>query len=139
MGPHIPTASVPRSGKTSRRVSQKYPFTEGKFWLGRAEDATAIGYRDDRHICVVSGTRGGKGTSIIVNNLCFWPGSAVVVDPKGENATVTAARRGREANIAPAWVRLCMCWTRSTPLRWMSVTAAVSIRSMHSTRSATKP
>src|ERR1022692_4849511 len=76
-------------------VSQRYPFSEGKFWLGRAEDASAIGYRDDRHICVVSGTRGGKGTSLIVNNLCFWPGSAVVVDPKGENATVTAARRGQ--------------------------------------------
>lgn len=78
-----------------QQVSTKYPFAEGKFWLGRAEDATAIGYRDDRHICLVSGTRGGKGTSIIVNNLCFWPGSAVVIDPKGENATVTAARRGR--------------------------------------------
>jgi type IV secretory pathway TraG/TraD family ATPase VirD4 len=76
-------------------VSSRYPFTQGKFWLGRAEDDTSIGYRDDRHICLVSGTRGGKGTSIIVNNLCFWPGSAVVVDPKGENATVTAARRGR--------------------------------------------
>jgi len=76
-------------------VSKRYPFTQGKFWLGRSEDETAIGYRDDRHICVVSGTRGGKGTSIIINNLCFWPGSAVVVDPKGENATVTAARRGQ--------------------------------------------
>jgi type IV secretory pathway TraG/TraD family ATPase VirD4 len=76
-------------------VSERYPFAEGKFWLGRAEDETAIGYRDDRHICLVSGTRGGKGTSSIVNNLCFWPGSAIVVDPKGENATVTAARRGQ--------------------------------------------
>jgi len=76
-------------------VAQRYPFAPGKFWLGRAKDATAIGYRDDRHICLVSGTRGGKGTSIIVNNLCCWPGSAVVVDPKGENATVTAARRGQ--------------------------------------------
>lgn len=76
-------------------VSQRYPFSKGKFWLGRAEDDTAIGYSDDRHICVVSGTRGGKGTSLIVNNLCFWPGSAVVIDPKGENATVTAARRGQ--------------------------------------------
>jgi type IV secretory pathway TraG/TraD family ATPase VirD4/TPR repeat protein len=76
-------------------VSQRYPFEQGKFWLGRAEDGTPIGYRDDRHICLVSGTRGGKGTSVIVNNLCFWPGSAVVVDPKGENATVTAARRGQ--------------------------------------------
>jgi type IV secretory pathway TraG/TraD family ATPase VirD4 len=76
-------------------VAKRYPFAEGKFWLGRSEDATAIGYRDDRHVCLVSGTRGGKGTSVIINNLCFWPGSAVVVDPKGENATVTAARRGR--------------------------------------------
>ena len=76
-------------------VSTKYPFTEGKFWLGRAEDDAPIGYGDDRHICLVSGNRGGKGTSLIINNLCFWPGSAVVVDPKGENATVTAARRGQ--------------------------------------------
>src|SRR5664279_1834031 len=76
-------------------VSAKYTFTEGKFWLGRAEDAAPIGYGDDRHICLVSGNRGGKGTSLIINNLCFWPGSAVVVDPKGENATVTAARRGQ--------------------------------------------
>ena len=66
-----------------QQVSMKYPFAEGKFWLGRAEDTTAIGYRDDRHICLVSGSRGGKGTSIIVNNLCFWPGSAVVIDPNG--------------------------------------------------------
>jgi type IV secretory pathway TraG/TraD family ATPase VirD4 len=77
------------------RVAAQYPFAAGKFWLGRAEDETAIGYRDDRHICLVSGSRGGKGTSIIVNNLCFWPGSAVVIDPKGENATLTAARRGQ--------------------------------------------
>jgi type IV secretory pathway TraG/TraD family ATPase VirD4 len=76
-------------------VSKRYPFTAGKFWLGHAEDGTGLGYRDDRHICLVSGTRGGKGTSIIINNLCLWPGSAVVVDPKGENATVTAARRGQ--------------------------------------------
>jgi type IV secretory pathway TraG/TraD family ATPase VirD4 len=42
----------------------------------------------------VSGTRGGKGTGIIIPNLCLWPGSCIVVDPKGENATVTARRRG---------------------------------------------
>lgn len=81
--------------ETQPQVSAKYPFAAGKFWLGRSEDETAIGYQDDRHVCLVSGSRGGKGTSIIVNNLCFWPGSAVVIDPKGENATVTAARRGR--------------------------------------------
>lgn len=81
-------------------VSQRYRFEQGKFWLGRAENGTPIGYRDDRHICLVSGNRGGKGTSVIINNLCFWPGSAVVVDPKGENATVTAARRGHGSGTA---------------------------------------
>jgi type IV secretory pathway TraG/TraD family ATPase VirD4 len=81
--------------ETPRDVSRQYPYAEGKFWLGRNEEGAPLGYCDDRHICLVSGNRGGKGTSVIVNNLCFWPGSAVVVDPKGENATVTADRRGR--------------------------------------------
>jgi type IV secretory pathway TraG/TraD family ATPase VirD4 len=76
-------------------VSTRYLYTEGKFWLGRDVEGSPLGYCDDRHICLVSGTRGGKGTSVIVNNLCLWPGSAVVVDPKGENATVTADRRGK--------------------------------------------
>lgn len=76
-------------------VSRKFRFNFTNFWLGRAEDGTALGYSDDRHICLVSGNRGGKGTSVIVNNLSYWPGSAVVIDPKGENATVTAARRGQ--------------------------------------------
>lgn len=31
----------------------------------------------------------------IVPNLCLWPGSLIVVDPKGENATLTANRRGQ--------------------------------------------
>jgi type IV secretory pathway TraG/TraD family ATPase VirD4 len=81
--------------QTCVEVREQHPYEPGAFWIGRTEDQNPIGYRDDRHICVVSGTRGGKGTSVIVNNLCFWPGSAVVVDPKGENATVTAARRGQ--------------------------------------------
>ena len=71
------------------------PMETGKFWLGRSVvDGRPIGYVDDRHICLVSGTRTGKGTTTIINNLCSWFGSVVVVDPKGENATVTAARRG---------------------------------------------
>lgn len=72
-----------------------HPFEKGKFWLGRSvTDGRPLGYVDDRHICLVSGNRGGKGVSTIIPNLCKWPGSLVVVDPKGENATVTAVRRG---------------------------------------------
>lgn len=79
------------------RVEDQYLYRDGTVWLGRSANDTqsALGFDDDRHICLVSGSRGGKGTSSIINNLCLWPGSVVVIDPKGENATVTAARRGR--------------------------------------------
>lgn len=76
-------------------VQEKYEYDDGQFFIGRSPvDGTPLGFHDDRHICLVAGTRSGKGTTTIVNNLCEWPGSVVVNDPKGENATVTAARRG---------------------------------------------
>jgi type IV secretory pathway TraG/TraD family ATPase VirD4 len=78
-------------------VEETYYYQEGDVWLGRSPTDTQlpIGYQDDRHVCLVSGSRAGKGTSTIITNLCLWPGSVVVVDPKGENATVTAPRRGK--------------------------------------------
>ena len=70
------------------------PFKPGDFWLGRSEEGELVGLKDDRHAYIGCGTRGGKGVSIIIPNLCMWPGSVVVIDPKGENAMVTARRRG---------------------------------------------
>ncbi|MEM9167619.1 MAG: type IV secretory system conjugative DNA transfer family protein [Planctomycetota bacterium] len=76
-------------------LAGRYPYAEGDFWLGREPiSGTPLGHTDNRHILLCSGTRAGKGTTTIINNLCLWPGSVVVVDPKGENATVTASRRG---------------------------------------------
>lgn len=45
------------------------------------------------HIMTVAGTRGGKGTNLIIPNLLGYggyEGSWVVIDPKGENAAITA-------------------------------------------------
>lgn len=70
-------------------------FRAGDFFLGRTEGGDVVGMADDRHVLICSGTRGGKGVSVIVPNLCTWPGSVVVIDPKGENAMVTARRRGQ--------------------------------------------
>ena len=77
-------------------VEEKYLYRDGTIWLGRSASKrpVPVGYADDRHVCLVSGSRGGKGTTSIVNNLILWPGSICVVDPKGENATITASRRG---------------------------------------------
>lgn len=64
-------------------------------WLdAQRSEVLALGYKDDRHFVTIAGARSGKGRSAIVPNLCIYPGSVVVVDPKGENASLTARRRG---------------------------------------------
>jgi type IV secretory pathway TraG/TraD family ATPase VirD4 len=75
-------------------IEKKYGYKNGTIWLGRGPNQRAIGYGDDRHVTLVGNTRGGKGTTSIIPTLLTWRGSLCVVDPKGENATVTAARRG---------------------------------------------
>src|ERR1039458_8842872 len=77
-------------------VEERYPYRDGTVWLGRSgsEGRMPLGYLDDRHVCLTGGSRGGKGTTSIIPALVTWPGSICVVDPKGENATITAARRG---------------------------------------------
>src|SRR5262245_31220617 len=80
-------------------------FAGGDFWLGRLVTGQAMGFRDDRHVLLCSGTRGGKGTSIIIPNLCMWRGSVVVIDPKGENAMVTARARGRGSRYCHGWLQ----------------------------------
>jgi hypothetical protein len=53
-----------------------------------------VGHNDDRGLLTIAASRSGKGRSAIIPNLLLWPGSALVIDPKGTNAAVTAARRG---------------------------------------------
>ena len=73
----------------------KGAFHPGDIWIGRTEDGAAIGYNDERHLVTVAGSRAGKGRSCIIPNLCLWPKSCVVIDPKGENAHHTAEPRSR--------------------------------------------
>ena len=46
-----------------------------------------------RHMLSVAPTRSGKGVSLIIPNLLRYGGSAIVIDPKGENAWITARYR----------------------------------------------
>jgi type IV secretory pathway TraG/TraD family ATPase VirD4 len=72
----------------------------GDFLLGYQAGGIPVGVPDDRHVLLVGGTRGGKGVSFLVPNLCLYPGSVVVIDPKGENAIITARRRGGGSQYA---------------------------------------
>lgn len=66
-------------------------WQRGAIWLGRDRDGRTVGHLDDRHVITVAGSRSGKGRSTLIPNLLLYPGSCVVNDPKGENATITAA------------------------------------------------
>ncbi|WMS45367.1 type IV secretory system conjugative DNA transfer family protein, partial (plasmid) [Acuticoccus sp. MNP-M23] len=68
-------------------------FRPGRFFVG-AFEGRYVGLADDRHLLTVAGSRAGKGTSLIVPNILFWPASVIAIDPKGELATITARRRG---------------------------------------------
>lgn len=89
---------APHSAPVASPVAGRHP---GLF-LGLVDDPAnpqagpqRLVYRGDRHLLTVAPTRTGKGVTAIVPNLLSYPGSAVVIDPKGENALITAARRGQ--------------------------------------------
>jgi|TARA_B100001105_G_C22400368_1_gene449080 type IV secretion system protein VirD4 len=62
---------------------------------GGEQGSLPLQYSGDRHMLTVAPTRSGKGVSSIIPNLLSYTGSVVVIDPKGENAMITAARRGQ--------------------------------------------
>jgi type IV secretion system protein VirD4 len=68
----------------------------GRFLL-LGESREALGNMHVRtprqHMISIAPTRSGKGVSLIIPNLLTYRGSVLVVDPKGENAWVTAAYR----------------------------------------------
>lgn len=60
----------------------------------------------ERHFVSVAPTRSGKGVSLIIPNLLTYEGSVIVIDPKGENAWITAERRrrmGQKVIILDPW------------------------------------
>lgn len=72
------------------------PWKAGDILLGRSlyDPRWLVGMKDDRHMVTMATTRAGKGRSMIIPNLLTYPRSALVIDPKGQNAAVTALKRG---------------------------------------------
>ncbi|WP_207471922.1 type IV secretory system conjugative DNA transfer family protein [Paracoccus fontiphilus] len=73
--------------------SSRYPYEPGGFFLGLDDQGREVGIRSERHLITVAGAGSGKGAALIVPNLQRWPGACVIIDPKGENASVTAQDR----------------------------------------------
>lgn len=54
---------------------------------------TYLWYRGDGHTMIIAPPGSGKGQGFVLPNLLTYPGSMLVVDPKGENAAMTARHR----------------------------------------------
>lgn len=74
-------------------------YLDGDVFLGRPKLAVGgllrpVGIPTEKHMVTLASTGAGKSTAALIPNLCLHRGSLLCVDPKGELATITAARRG---------------------------------------------
>lgn len=75
----------------SRALAYDPANPAGKILVGALGDRL-IGIDDNRHVMTIAGSRTGKSVTL-VNNLLFYRGSVLALDPKGELAAITADRR----------------------------------------------
>ena len=100
---------------------------EDGFHLGVFRDvfktSHPLHYTGDRHLLTIAPTRSGKGVCTIIPNLLTYQGSAVVIDPKGENAMITAKQRGQglrqTVHVVDPWGITGLPSSRFNPLDWL--------------------
>lgn len=91
--------------KAAVAASPSLTWEPGKLFLGRV-DGKLIGLADNRHVVTIAGSRGGKTACLLIPNLRSYPGSALVIDPKGELAQATAKDRaamGQAVHVLDPW------------------------------------
>ena len=78
--------------------------TPAGFALGRATERVPGDnrFRQNGHVITFAPTGSGKGTGLVIPTLLEYPGSALVLDVKGENYAVTA--RARRAMGQAVWL-----------------------------------
>ncbi len=111
---------------TTREMMQAGIVTAQGFRLGftstSANGLESLSYVDDRHMLTVAPNRSGKGTCTIIPNLLTRESSVVVIDPKGENAMITAAYRkemGQEVFVFDPWGITGLETACFNPLDWL--------------------
>lgn len=74
-----------------RELAQHF-YQPGQIVLGKF-GGRFLGHLDDRPQITIAGARSGKTSTVLEPNLCLYPGSMLVLDPKGELARTAALRR----------------------------------------------
>ncbi len=91
---------VPRLEADRRRINAwmsphelaQHIFVPGQIILGKFA-GRFIGHLDDRPMVTIAGARAGKTSTVLEPNLYLYPGSMLVLDPKGELARTASFRR----------------------------------------------
>ena len=65
-----------------------YAFRSGAMFFGEHR-GQRLGITSKRHAITIAGARSGKGVAVINTNLRTWPHNVMVIDPKGEAASVS--------------------------------------------------
>ncbi|MFE3839508.1 type IV secretory system conjugative DNA transfer family protein [Pseudogemmobacter sonorensis] len=82
-----------RAWQAPETLGAAWDYRRGKIKLGHDGDERTLGLLDNRHMVTIAGSRSGKTRTLLIPNLLEYPGSVVVIDPKGELARATAKAR----------------------------------------------
>lgn len=103
---------------SARELKAAGLFSNDGIVIGRHQ-RRMLRFRTDRHLLTLAPNRAGKGVSAIIPNLLTWPGSMIVIDPKGENTVVTARQRlamGQHVYVLDPWGITGLPQSRFNPL-----------------------
>jgi type IV secretion system protein VirD4 len=95
--PRIEHGSARWAEPSELRQDQRTRKADGKpieppTMLG-AVDSRPFAWMTPKHILLLASSRSGKGRSVIIPNLLTYTGGTFTLDPKGENAQVTARQK----------------------------------------------
>jgi type IV secretion system protein VirD4 len=91
---------------------QTHKYLEGEgavfgCFVDKKKNFYALTYGGDSHMLTVAPTRSGKGTTQIIPSLMDHEGAVLCIDPKGENAIITAQARenlhGQKTYVVDPW------------------------------------
>ena len=84
----------------SRTDVRALETSDGDLLIGRsAKSGKLLRYGGPAHLLTMAPTRSGKGVGAIIPNLLTLDRSVICIDPKGENARVTAKARATKGQV----------------------------------------
>jgi type IV secretion system protein VirD4 len=76
----------------SPRDLSRFEYLPGQIILGKL-GSRFLGYLDDRPMVTIAGARAGKTSTVLEPNICLYPGSMLLLDPKADLTPVALLRR----------------------------------------------